>query len=115
MDISKTFRFEAAHRLPNVAPGHKCGRLHGHSYQVDVAVEGEVDLFTGFVVDFADIKKAWAPLEEVLDHHYLNDLIENPTAEWLAWHIWQTLAGTLPLSSITVHETCTARVTYKGD
>ena len=67
--LTKTFRFEAAHRLPNVAQGHKCGRLHGHSYQVDVIVEGDVNPQTGMVIDFAEITEAWAPLHAVLDHY----------------------------------------------
>ena len=114
MEVTKTFRFEAAHWLPRVPEGHQCGRMHGHSYVVDVAIEGRVDPLTGFVMDFSEIKSAWQPMDEILDHHCLNEVVENPTAEMLAFHIWQSLAGTLPLRAITVHETCTASVTYRG-
>ena len=76
--LSKTFRFEAAHRLPHVPEGHKCSRLHGHSYQIDVIVTGEIDPHTGMVVDFNDIAKAWEPLHNVLDHYYLNEIDRKP-------------------------------------
>lgn len=112
MQIAKRFRFESAHRLPNVGPGHKCARLHGHSFEVEVVLEGEVDATTGMVADFADISAAWAPLHEVLDHRYLNDIsgLENPTSENLAVWIWRRLSGNLPLlAKVVVHETCTSR------
>src|SRR3954471_863290 len=82
-EIFREFTFEAAHRLPNVPEGHKCARLHGHSYRVEVRVSGEVGTETGWVVDFAEIKAAFRPLHETLDHHYLNEVhgLENPTSE----------------------------------
>lgn len=117
MEISKDFTFEAAHLLPNVAPGHKCARLHGHSFLATVSVEGPVGAETGWVTDFADLSAAFAPLHDQLDHHYLNDVpgLENPTSEVLAMWIWERLAPALPgLSAIVVHETCTSRCTYRG-
>ena len=116
--LSKTFRFEAAHRLPRVPEGHKCGRLHGHSYQIDVIVKGEVDPSTGMVIDFAEITKAWEPLHNVLDHYYLNEIegLENPTSEVLAQWIYRRIKPGLPcLSAIYVHETCTSGVRYDED
>ncbi len=114
--IRKTLRFEAAHRLPNVPAGHKCARLHGHSYYVTVAVTGEVDPVFGWILDFADIEAAWKPLHAILDHHYLNEVpgLENPTAENLARFIHERLV--LPAGqvvSITVHETCTSEAVYE--
>ena len=93
LEIWKEFTFEAAHRLPRVPAGHKCSRLHGHSYRVEVRVRGAADPELGWVVDFAELKRAWAPLDEVLDHHYLNDVpgLENPTSEVLARWIWARL------------------------
>ena len=114
--LSKTFRFEAAHRLPKVPAGHKCGRLHGHSYIVDVIVEGEVDPNTGMVVDFAEITEAWMPLHAVLDHYYLNEIegLDNPTSEVLSKWIYKKLKPSLPLlKAIYVHETCTSSVRYE--
>lgn len=114
--LTKTFRFEAAHRLPNVSACHKCGRLHGHSYQVDVIVEGDVNPQTGMVIDFAEITEAWAPLHAVLDHYYLNEIegLENPTSEILAPWIYHRLKPGLPLlKAIYVHETCTSSVRYE--
>ncbi|UQX87642.1 6-carboxytetrahydropterin synthase QueD [Jatrophihabitans telluris] len=117
MDIFREFSFEAAHRLPHVPEGHKCGRLHGHSYRIEVHVRGDVDPVTGMVMDFAEIKAAFRPLEDMLDHHYLNEVegLENPTSENLAQWVWKRIEGTLPLSGIVVRETCTSGVAYHGD
>jgi 6-pyruvoyltetrahydropterin/6-carboxytetrahydropterin synthase len=114
MHIWKEFTFEAAHRLPLVPEGHKCGRLHGHSYRVEVHVEGPVRE-DGMVMDFAELKAAWRPLHNVLDHHYLNEVegLENPTSELLAEWIWECLVPVLPdLAQIIVSETCTSGVSY---
>jgi 6-pyruvoyltetrahydropterin/6-carboxytetrahydropterin synthase len=118
VQISKTFRIEAAHRLPHVPAGHKCARLHGHSFVVEVHVEGPVDPVFGWVMDFADLSAAFAPLHEQLDHRCLNDVagLENPTSEELARWIWRRLAPALPLlSRIVVRETCTSACSYAGE
>lgn len=118
MEIFKQFTFEAAHRLPHVPAGHKCGRLHGHSFRVEVALAGELDPVTGWIMDFADVKAAFAPLMERLDHHYLNEVegLENPTSEVLARWIWQQLRPRLPLlAEVVVRETCTAGARYRGE
>ncbi len=115
--IYKVFTLEAAHRLPGVPAGHKCGRLHGHSFRVEVHVRGPVDERAGWVMDFADIKEAFQPLFEQLDHHYLNEVegLSNPTSENLARWIWYRLLPTLPmLSKIVVSETCTTGCVYEG-
>jgi 6-pyruvoyltetrahydropterin/6-carboxytetrahydropterin synthase len=117
MEIYKAFTIEAAHRLPNLPDDHKCSRLHGHSFRIEIHVSGDVDETTGWVVDFADISKAFKPLFETLDHHYLNDIegLENPTSENLAKWVWKKLESELPLlSSIVVQETCTAGCIYNG-
>lgn len=117
MEIFREFTFEAAHRLPNAPAGHKCTRLHGHSYKVEIHVSGEVDPTAGWVMDFADIKSAFQPLHDQLDHYYLNEVpgLENPTSENLARWIWQRLDGVLPLSQVVVRETCTSGCRYRGD
>lgn len=117
MEIYKSFRIEAAHRLPNVPEGHKCGRLHGHSFEVEIHVAGEPDPVTGWIIDFADIKSVFKPIYEQLDHHYLNDIegLENPTSENLAIWIWNKLKPELPaLDKIVVKETCTSGCVYRG-
>jgi len=117
MRITKDFTFEAAHLLPNVPEGHKCARLHGHSFGVSVSVDGPVGETTGWVMDFGDLKTAWAPLHDGLDHRYLNDIagLENPTSEVLAMWIWDRLAPSLEgLSEVQIRETCTSRCTYTG-
>jgi 6-pyruvoyltetrahydropterin/6-carboxytetrahydropterin synthase len=118
MQIFREFTFEAAHRLPNLPEGHKCTRLHGHSYKVEVHVAGPLDPLLGWVMDFGDIKAAFKPLDERLDHHYLNEIegLENPTSENLARWIWDHLKPALPgLSKIIVRETCTSGCVYAGD
>ena len=117
MQIYKDFSIEAAHRLPNVPEGHKCARLHGHSFQVRISVEGPLGEESGWVMDFGDIKAAFAPIYAQLDHHYLNDIegLENPTSENLAMWIWQKLKPELPqLSSVRIKETCTSGCIYRG-
>lgn len=117
VELVKCFTFEAAHLLPTFPDGHKCRRLHGHSFRVDVHVEGPVDAEKGYLVDYGEIKQAFGPVRDALDHHYLNEIpgLENPTAENLAAWIWERLAPVLPeLSRIVVHETCTSRCIYDG-
>jgi 6-pyruvoyltetrahydropterin/6-carboxytetrahydropterin synthase len=118
MRLFKEFTFEAAHRLPNVPAEHKCSRLHGHSFVVKISVDGEVGETTGWVMDFGEIKVAFKPILERLDHYYLNDIpgLENPTSENLARWIWKELIATLPqLSEIEIRETCTSGCIYRGD
>jgi 6-pyruvoyltetrahydropterin/6-carboxytetrahydropterin synthase len=117
VEVFREFGFEAAHRLPNVPEGHKCARLHGHSFRVTVHVEGPVGAESGWVVDFAELTAAWAPVGERLDHRYLNEVegLENPTSEHIAEWIWSRLAPSLPgLRRIVVRETCTSGCTYLG-
>ena len=117
MDVFKDFTFEAAHRLPNVPPGHKCARLHGHSFQVRVTVAGPVGPETGWVQDFADLKEAFMPLHDQLDHNFLNEIegLSNPTSEHLAIWIWNQLKPAVPLlTEVRVRETCTSGCVYRG-
>ena len=117
MEIFKAFSIEAAHRLPNAPPGHKCQRLHGHSFQIEIHVAGPVDPIRGWVIDFADISAAVGPLIAQLDHQYLNEIegLEIPTSENLAEWIWTRLTGALPLlSKVVVKETCTAGCVFTG-
>jgi 6-pyruvoyltetrahydropterin/6-carboxytetrahydropterin synthase len=117
VEIFKEFSFEAAHRLPHVPVGHKCSRLHGHSFSVTVHVEGPIDDRTGWIRDFADLAGAMEPVLDCLDHHYLNEIdgLENPTSEVLARWIWDRLQPSLPdLSQIVVRETCTSGCVYRG-
>ena len=117
MEIFREFTFEAAHRLPHVPAGHKCARLHGHSFRVEVHVGGELQQPLGWVADFAELKAAFAPLHARLDHHYLNEIegLENPTSENLAIWIWERLRPALPgLVTIIVRETCTSGCAYRG-
>jgi len=118
MKITQSFTFEAAHRLPKVPPGHRCHRLHGHSYKVDLTLEGPVDPETGFVIDFFELERVFAPLLARLDHHYLNEIegLENPTVEVIAMWIWRHTRPALPmLSRVVVHETPDCRAEYDGD
>lgn len=117
-EIYKEFHFEAAHRLPNVPAGHKCARLHGHSFHVRLHVHGEVGTESGWVLDFGDIKEQFAPLHDLLDHNYLNEIpgLENPTSEQIARWIWERLAPRLPdLHAVEIRETCTSGCIYRGE
>jgi 6-pyruvoyltetrahydropterin/6-carboxytetrahydropterin synthase len=118
MEIFKTFTLESAHRLPNVPPGHKCARVHGHSFRVEIYVSGPVGEHSGWVLDFAELKAAFDPLFARLDHQYLNDVpgLDNPTSENLARWIWRELKPALPLLvQVVVHETCTSGCRYTGE
>jgi len=115
--LTRDFTFEAAHLLPKAPEGHKCRRLHGHSFRVEVCVEGEVDPTTGWLLDYGEIKRLIEPLRAQLDHYYLNEVngLSNATSENLAAWIWERLRPSLPsLAKITVHETCEARCEYEG-
>lgn len=117
MEIFREFTFEAAHRLTHVPHEHKCARLHGHSYRVEIHVAGPVGEHTGWVMDFQEIKDAFAPLHDKLDHRYLNEVdgLDNPTSENLARWIWHRLADTLSLCEVVVRETCTSGCAYRGE
>ena len=115
--LVRAFRFEAAHRLPNVPGGHKCARLHGHSFHVELICEGRVDPRTGWLVDFGEIKAAFEPFLDQLDHHYLNEVegLDNPTAENLARWIWDRVRPRLPsLAQVNIAETCVSRCEFRG-
>ena len=117
VELRKTFQFEAAHLLPHLPATHKCRRLHGHSFLVEVAVTGECDPKLGWLMDYADISDAFKPFWEKLDHHYLNEVpgLENPTSENIAAWIWKRLKPKLPLlTEIVVAETCQSRCVYQG-
>jgi 6-pyruvoyltetrahydropterin/6-carboxytetrahydropterin synthase len=116
MEIFKDFTVESAHFLPNAPEGHKCRRLHGHSFKIGVHVSGEVSADSGWVTDFGDISKAFAPLHSILDHRLLNEIdgLGNPTSENISIWIWERLKPVLPnLSKVVVHETCTSGCVYE--
>ncbi|WP_457134572.1 6-carboxytetrahydropterin synthase QueD [Mycobacteroides abscessus] len=116
MEISREFTFEAAHHLPNVPPAHKCSRIHGHSYRVQIALEGPIDPRYGWVVDYADIDQAYLQIHSILDHQLLNtiDGLENPTSENLAVWIWERLDSLPLLAAVTVWETPRSTCIYRG-
>jgi len=117
IELRKTFQFEAAHLLPRLPESHKCRRLHGHSFQVEIAVAGPCDPELDWLMDYADLAAAFDPLWAQLDHHYLNDVpgLENPTSENIAVWIWDRLKPSLRgLTEVVVAETCTARCVYRG-
>jgi 6-pyruvoyltetrahydropterin/6-carboxytetrahydropterin synthase len=118
MLIFRAFTIEAAHRLPNVPAGHKCARMHGHSFRIELHVEGAVDPHTCWVMDFADVRTAFQPTFERLDHNCLNEVsgLDNPTSENLARWIWRDVKPRLPLlAKVIVHETCTSGCVYQGE
>jgi len=117
VELIKEYKFESAHRLPEVPPGHKCARLHGHSFRIEITVEGPVDPRTGWLIDFGDLDEIVDPLVARLDHHYLNEIegLENPTSENLSRWIFDQLRPRLPaLRAVTLWETADARCVYRG-
>jgi 6-pyruvoyltetrahydropterin/6-carboxytetrahydropterin synthase len=116
VELERTYTAEAAHHLPKVAPGHKCGRVHGHSYRITVHVAGEIGA-DGMVLDFAEIDRVVTPIiDAYIDHHCLNDVLANPTSECLAVWIWGRIIRALPgLTAVTVSETSRSAATYRGD
>ena len=117
VELVKEYRFESAHKLPRVPPGHKCARLHGHSFKIEIVIAGEVDSKTGWFIDYGELDRIWQPLHDRLDHNYLNEIegLENPTSEVLSQWIFDRVRKDLPsLQAITVFETCDARCTYRG-
>jgi 6-pyruvoyltetrahydropterin/6-carboxytetrahydropterin synthase len=118
MEIFKVFKFDAAHRLPNVGHGHKCSQLHGHSFSVEIHIQGSVDPRSGWVMDFDDIEKTFKPLHDQLDHKYLNDIdgLDNPTSENIAKWIWNHLRLALPqLNKVIVRESPESGCIYQGE
>jgi 6-pyruvoyltetrahydropterin/6-carboxytetrahydropterin synthase len=117
-EISRSYRIEAAHRLPNLPADHKCARLHGHSFEVTLVVRGELDPTLGWILDFAAIDRAFAPVFALVDHRYLNEVpgLENPTSEVFARWVMERV--TLPagrLARVVVSETCTSSCTVYAD
>jgi 6-pyruvoyltetrahydropterin/6-carboxytetrahydropterin synthase len=112
MRLSSEFHYDSAHYLPMVPPGHKCGRMHGHTYHLTVTLDGPVRE-DGFVIDFADVKTAIAPLIEQLDHHLINDVIDNPTVENQLLWLWDRID--LPLHELSLREGEKNTATYRGE
>ncbi|MCB1735009.1 MAG: 6-carboxytetrahydropterin synthase [Gammaproteobacteria bacterium] len=113
--VWRRFRFEAAHRLPNVPEGHQCGRMHGHGFEVTVSCR--LDAQDPGLLDAA-ICRAWTPLAAQLDHHCLNDIagLHNPTSEVIAAWLWPQLHALLPgLHEVAVQETDTAGCRFDGN
>lgn len=117
-EITKEFTFEAAHHLPPVGPDHKCFRVHGHLFRVEVTVAGEVDPATGWVLDFGDLARAGREVIGRLDHRTLNDFPEIgvPTSENLARFLFERMAERIPgVAAVTVHESPSSRCTWRPD
>jgi 6-pyruvoyltetrahydropterin/6-carboxytetrahydropterin synthase len=113
-ELSRQYRIEAAHLLPRVPEGHKCARLHGHSFHITLTIAGPVDPATGWIIDFAEIDRAWQPIHDLLDHRYLNEVegLDNPTSELLArWILERMRLPNGKLRAVTVAETCCAACT----
>lgn len=122
MKVFRDFRFEAAHALPDAPEGHKCRRLHGHSYRLRVYVEGPIDPRTGWVIDFSEIRRVVDPVVDSLDHRYLNDIdgLEKPTAEVITRWLWEKLGaglnkGSIRLARLELSETSKCGCVYEGE
>jgi 6-pyruvoyltetrahydropterin/6-carboxytetrahydropterin synthase len=117
VELTKEYRFEAAHRLPRVPAGHKCARIHGHSYKVEIVVRGPIDPQTGWLIDFSVIDDVWSELYALVDHQNLNDVpgLENSTCENIAIYLWRAMRARIPvLDAVTVWETADSKCRYRG-
>ena len=118
MEVYKTFSVESARSLPYLPNGHPWKSVHGHSFKITITVNGQINEDTGFVMDFSDIDSVFAPIHEMIDHAYLNEIkgLENPSSENLCKWIWKKLILSLPrLSQIEIRETDSTNCIYKGD
>ena len=115
MLVEKEVRFESAHLLPYY--DGPCKNLHGHSYRLVIQVQGEVDPRSGIIIDFYELHRAVkAEVLDQLDHKYLNDFMENPTAEHIALFIWRRLKPALPgLVELRLYETTDSCIVFRGD
>jgi 6-pyruvoyltetrahydropterin/6-carboxytetrahydropterin synthase len=104
--ISRSYTFEAAHHLPSLPPMHKCRRMHGHSYKVDVRISGPVDE-AGLVygIEFGRLDIVMEPIVNSVDHNCWNDKLETPTVENIAGYLAQILCEALQVPvTVRVHE-----------
>lgn len=118
MRIYKEFKFDAAHRLTKVDKSHKCGNLHGHTFILEVHLEGDVDPDMGWILDFNVLVAAVNPIIDQLDHTVLNEVdgLENPTSENLSVWFWNHLKLQLPLlSQIVIKESPSSGCVYCGE
>ena len=118
MKVYKTFTVEAARSLPNLADGHPCKKIHGHSFKITITISGQINNNTGFVMDFSDIESAFSPIHKIIDHSYLNDIegLYNPSSENLCLWIWSKLHSELKgLEKIEIQETESTGCIYRGE
>ena len=116
-ELTRSYEIDAAHRLPRVPRGHRCGRMHGHGFRIEITVRGKVGSRTGWVLDYADLDRVVRPLVDSLDHRTLNEVpgLENPTSEVLAAWLWARLRKRLRgLREVSVWESPRSRCTYRG-
>ncbi len=110
--VSREFHFDAAHSLPDYHG--RCEKLHGHRWRARITVKARVDPSTGIAVDFLEIDRvAREAVIDELDHSFLNDLLPHPSAENLAFLLWERLDGKLPLHQVEVWETPRNKVVYR--
>ncbi|MET8683610.1 6-carboxytetrahydropterin synthase [Streptomyces sp. NPDC004732] len=110
--IGKQFSFDAAHQLAGLPEEHKCARMHGHTYTVEIVLTSDGLSSPGFVTDFGDLAPVKTFIDDVLDHRVLNEVLPvEPTsenlarffAEWFIEHVETAVAG--HLEKVRVSET----------
>jgi len=117
MEMFVKFDFAASRSLPLLPETHPCSRLHGHTFNVSLTLSGEIEVATGFMIDFGDVEIAIEAVKKRVDHYCLNDIegLENPTTEIIAEWLWIKFISSLPqLTRITVQEHRDRGVTYSG-
>jgi 6-pyruvoyltetrahydropterin/6-carboxytetrahydropterin synthase len=118
VELQKTWHFESARRLTGIGPDHRCARLHGSSFTVEVTVQAPINETTGWCVDFDDMEQAWAKVHELIDHRLLNDVegLPNPTTEHIAlWLLARLQFPNAKVTKVGVAELPTAKVTVYAE
>ena len=116
MHIWRRYRFEAAHQLPNVPPGHKCSQMHGHGFEVVLHANQALNEKDQMGFDYDDINSIWTPIYNQLNYKNLNSIIRNPTSENIASWIWHKIKPEFKeLSWVTVYETKSCGCHYDGE
>jgi 6-pyruvoyltetrahydropterin/6-carboxytetrahydropterin synthase len=116
-ELTKSFRFEAAHALSGTTFGEASEEIHGHSFRTEVTVRGTPDPATGMVLDLGLLEQRMAEVQKALDHKLLNriDALGPPTLENLSRFIFDRVQNAGRVTRVSVHrDSCNESCTYFG-
>ncbi|KQW20807.1 6-pyruvoyl tetrahydrobiopterin synthase [Afipia sp. Root123D2] len=116
-ELTKSFRFEAAHALPGTTLGESSQEIHGHSFRAEVTVRGTPDPATGMVMDLGILERRINEVQATLDHKFLNKIeaLGAPTLENLSRFIWERVQAAGHVTRVSVHrDSCNESCAYFG-